>query len=55
MIRRHGFAALSTFLAIVTVVLLAVNQEHAAVFVALAAIVASLLGGVVTAQHRKHH
>ena len=53
MIKRHGFAALSTFLAIVTVVLLAVNQEHPAVFVALAAIVTSLVGGMFTAQHRK--
>ena len=54
MIKRHGFAALSTFLAIVTVVLLAANQEHPAVFVALAAIVLSLVGGAVTASHHKH-
>lgn len=54
MIRRHGFAAASTILGIVTVVLLAVNLEHPAVFVGLAAIVLSLVGGMVTAQHRKH-
>jgi hypothetical protein len=54
-IRRHGFAALSTTLAVVAVVLLAVDQEHAAVYVALIAIVLALVGGVVTASHRRTH
>jgi hypothetical protein len=53
-IRRHGLAALSTTLAVVTVVLLAVNQEKPAVFVALAAIVVALVGGMFTASHHKH-
>jgi hypothetical protein len=51
--RRHGFAAASTILAIVCVVLLAVNLEHPAVFVALAAIVLSLVGGAVGASHHR--
>jgi hypothetical protein len=51
-IRRHGFAAASTVLAIVCVILLAANLEHPAVFVALAAIVLSLVGGMFTASHR---
>ena len=53
MIRRHGFAALSTLLGIVTIVLLAADLEHPAVFVALAAIVLALVGGAFTAKH--HH
>lgn len=52
-IRRHGFAALSTILAVVAVLLLAVDQEHPAVYVTLVAIVFALLGGVVTAAHRR--
>lgn len=53
MIRRHGFAALSTFLAVLTVVLLAADMEKAAVFVALGAIVLALTGGAVNALVRK--
>ena len=53
MIRRHGFAALSTSLAIAAVVLLAVDQEHAAVYVTLAAIALALIGGLFTASHRR--
>ena len=53
MIRRHGFAALSTALAILAVVLLAIDQERAAVYVTLAAIALALLGGVFTASHRR--
>jgi len=52
-IRRHGFAALSTILAVVAVVLLAVDQEHAAVYVTLVAIALALIGGVFTASHRR--
>lgn len=52
MLRRHGFAALSTFLAVLTVVLLAVDQEKAAVFVALAAIVLAMVGGLFGATQR---
>lgn len=51
MIRRHGFVAVSTFLGIVTVVLLALSIEHVAVFVAIAAIVLALVGGAFTAKH----
>ena len=50
MIRRHGLAALSTSLGVVAVVLLALSAEHVAVFVALAAIVVALFGGMVTAK-----
>ena len=53
MIRRHGFAALSTTLAIAAVVLLAVDEEHAAVYVTLVAIALALLGGLFTASHRR--
>lgn len=52
-IRRHGFAALSTILAVLAVILLAVNQEGPAVYVTLVAIALSLIGGVVTAAHRR--
>lgn len=52
MLRRHGFAAVSTTLAIVTVVLLAASLEKAAVFVALAAIAVSLVGGAFNASQR---
>jgi hypothetical protein len=44
MLRRHGPAMLSTALAVLTVVLLAVNASHAAVFSALAAIVLAFAG-----------
>ena len=53
MIRRHGFAAVSTTLAIVAVVLLAIDQEHAAVWVTLVAIALALIGGAFTASHRR--
>lgn len=53
MIRRHGFAVLSTLLCIAAVVLLAANLAKAAVFVALAAIVLALVGGAVTAKHHR--
>jgi hypothetical protein len=52
-IKRHGFAALSTALAIVAVVLLAADQEHPAVYVTLVAIAFALIGGVYTASHRR--
>ena len=52
-IRRHGFAALSTILAVIAVVLLAVDQEHPAVYVTLVAIALALIGGVVTAAQRR--
>jgi hypothetical protein len=51
-IRRHGFAALSTTLLVVAVVLLAINEERAAVYVTLGSIVLALVGGAVTAKHR---
>lgn len=54
MIRRHGFAALSTLLLVVAVVLLATKEEKAAVFVTLASIVLAMLGAAVTASHNKH-
>ena len=47
MIRRHGIAVISTVLALVAIVLLAANQSHAAVFVALAAIVLAFAGAAV--------
>lgn len=53
MIRRHGFAALSTALAIAAVVLLAASLEHAAVYVTLVAIVFALAGAAATAAHRR--
>lgn len=52
MLRRHGFATLSSVLLVVAVVLLAVNQEHAAVYVTLGAIAAALIGAAVTAAHK---
>lgn len=52
MIRRHGFAALSTALGVVAVILLAISAEHVATFVALAAIVLALVGGAFTAKHK---
>lgn len=52
MIKRHGFAALSTILLVVAVVLLAINEEKAAVFVTLGSIVLALLGAAVTAMHK---
>ena len=51
MIRRHGIATLSTSLGVAAVVLLALDMEHPAVFVALAAIVLALVGGAFTAKH----
>jgi hypothetical protein len=51
-LRRHGFAALSTTLLVVAVLLLAINEERAAVFVTLGALVATLVGAAVTASHR---
>lgn len=54
MIRRHGFAALSTLLLVIAVVLLAMNEEKAAVFVTLASIVLAMLGAAFTATERKH-
>ena len=53
MIRRHGFAALSTILAVLVVVLLAADSEKAAVYVALAAIVLALVGGAFNAVQGK--
>ena len=54
-IRRHGFAALSTALAVLAVVLLAVNQEHPAVYVTLVAIVCAFGGAISTALHHRGH
>jgi hypothetical protein len=52
-VRRHGFAFLSSLLGIIAVLLLAANANHPAVFVALAAIVTSLAGAAVTASHKR--
>lgn len=53
MIRRHGFAALTTTLLIVAVVLLAADLTDAAVYVTLVAIVLAFVGGAFTASHRR--
>jgi hypothetical protein len=53
-IRRHGFAALTTTLLLIAVALLAINEERAAVFVTLGAIVAAIAGAAFTASHRHH-
>ena len=47
MIKRHGLAAISTFLVIVAIVLLAADQAHPAVFLVLAALVIALLAPVI--------
>jgi hypothetical protein len=47
MIRRHGFAILSTALAVLAVILLAADASHAAVYAALAAIVLAFAGAAV--------
>jgi len=52
-IRRHGFAALSTVLAIAAVVLLAADEAHAAVYLTLAAMVLAFAGAAVTAAHHR--
>ncbi|MFL5843832.1 MAG: hypothetical protein ACJ762_03995 [Solirubrobacteraceae bacterium] len=52
MIRRHGFAALTTTLLVVAVVLLALNEARAAVYVTLATIVIAIVGAAVTSAQR---
>jgi hypothetical protein len=49
-IRRHGFAIVSTLLLVVAVVLLAANLNKAAVFVTLGALVLALVGAAVTSR-----
>lgn len=53
MIRHHGFAALTTTLLLIAVVLLAVDSTDAAVYVTLAAIALALVGGLFTASHKE--
>lgn len=47
MLTRHGPAMLSTALAVLAIVLLAANASHAAVYVALAAIVLAFAGAAI--------
>jgi hypothetical protein len=51
-IKRHGFAVLSTSLLVLAVVLLAVNEEKAAVYVTLGSVAVALIGAAVTSMHR---
>jgi len=52
-IRRHGFAAVTSTLLVIAVVLLALNETDAAVYVTLVAIVLALVGAAFTASHRE--
>lgn len=52
MLRRHGFAALTTTLLVIAVVLLTVDQAKAAVYVTLATMVIALAGAAFNAAQR---